>query len=542
MKLYFNDPSAEYVEGQPYYSTSQEDMEAVFSDPGATTAVAVREPISRFVSAFLNKCNLSDRGPEAFANVCPLEVSSNISMKDMVEWMLSQDPTDVEFHWLLQSEYCKLTDRIHSYDYVLYYAKETFGPDSVCLMEKAGIGRFNTNGPEANWSDFWTAGANSCHEEENELANEPTTTSCEEDEEVLMAKLLFPPDVAKLLMAHLRQDYVTFNIPEPDWFSQATGILYDTPFHELDSARDNWIRNEKARLRSGDQVTDTQHPTLDTTQLGARKGKQVYAMSHPFAWYDFAKLYFPIMDKVSVENNTDACVEWVKVCIDDGYAITADECITDSERFAIHVVGAYMRETGNKSLEETEMDFTQAMGDMTKYDPYFEYNLGLFTLDLDHFVSAFDNGSIPYFASTFMGENGKTYYSVLVQMPGSLAEGAKSLNNMEIIAESSQLLPARLSLHSYSVPRASQHSLEYAKKYLLDAPRKISLDGKSPVLAHLHMSFASSDLDRDFEYFHTALSGTTTSLLNGTVFTGTAAQYETFSFRHVAINFLFLRQ
>jgi hypothetical protein len=537
MKLHFNDPSAEYVDGQPYFSTSHEDMAAVFSDPGATTAVAVREPLARFVSTFLNKCNVSDKSLHwRFAEVCPLEKSSNVSMKNLVEWMLSQDPAHVEFHWLLQSEYCQLRDRIQSYDYVLHYGKETFGPDSACLMEKAGLVRFNTNGPKTNWSDFWTVGASSCREEEEELGNEPTTTSCTEDAEVEMLKLLLPPEVAKLLMAHFRQDYVTFNIPEPDWLSQALGILYDTPFVELDSARDNWIQNEKMRLRSGDQVT--QHTTLNTSLLGSIKGKQVYAMSHPYAWYDFAKQYFPLMHKVAVPNNTDACAEWLKVCIDDGYAMTEDECMTDSERFQIHVVGAYMREAGIKSLEETEMDFTRAMGDMTTYDPYFEYNVGLFTLDLDHFVSVFDNDSIPYFASTFMGENGKTYYSVLVQMPGSLALGAKSLNNMEFVAESSQLLPAKPRLYSCTVPRASQHSLEHAKKYLLDAPRQLSLDGKTPVLAFLHMSFASSDLDRDFEYFHTVLYGTTTSLLNGTVFTGHAGNGttkfpETFAFRHV---------
>merc|ERR1712014_279208 len=102
------------------------------------------------------------------------------------------------------------------------------------------------------------------------------------------------------------------------------------------------------------------------------------------------------------------------------------------------------------------------------------------------YVQSFNDGGVPYFASTFSDEaTGIQYNSVLVQAPGSLAAGAKSLVNIEILGTSSALSPTP---HSGMV-RASPSSLAVAHAHLESAPRKLSADGK-PVLAKVHRSFA----------------------------------------------------
>merc|ERR1719463_856986 len=60
------------------------------------------------------------------------------------------------------------------------------------------------------------------------------------------------------------------------------------------------------------------------------------------------------------------------------------------------------------------------------------------------------------------------------------------------------------------MPRISQPALEKAHRHLAAAPRQVSSDGK-PVLVKLHRSFASSDLDRDTQYFEDVWMGTKVS-------------------------------
>jgi len=233
-------------------------------------------------------------------------------------------------------------------------------------------------------------------------------------------------------------------------------------------------------------------------------GKDTYAMSHPFAWKAFMEEYFPTAENMVQSNSTSTCVEWAKLCMDDGH-MTA--CSGPQGNFQIHSVGAYKRDAGEKPMEQLEAEFSQAMGNMKQYDPYFEYHMAMLTEDLDSYVSAFDSGSVPYFASTWTDPSSKKQYkSVLVQTPGSLASGAGSLLNIELLGASSMLLEARSGLHQHELPRASSEALAAAQSHLAAAPRKFGANGK-PVVAKVHRSFASSDLSRDSSYFESALQG-----------------------------------
>ena len=69
-------------------------------------------------------------------------------------------------------------------------------------------------------------------------------------------------------------------------------------------------------------------------------------------------------ENVIQQNSTQSCNEWVKLCID------SSSC--SPQTFQIHSVGAYKRDSGSKSMETLESEFTQALGGMAKYDPFME--------------------------------------------------------------------------------------------------------------------------------------------------------------------------
>lgn len=174
-------------------------------------------------------------------------------------------------------------------------------------------------------------------------------------------------------------------------------------------------------------------------------------MSHPFAWKDFMESYFPTFEFIAQENSTDTCNEWVKLCIDDGHTTS---CSGPTGNFQVHAVGAYLRDSGDKGMEQLEVEFTQAMGDLEHYDPYFDYHLAFLTEDLDAYVKSFDNGGVPYFASSFTDVvTNVQYKSVLIQTPGSLAAGAKSMVNIEILGASSMLLSSDIFIATASPGR-----------------------------------------------------------------------------------------
>jgi hypothetical protein len=234
-------------------------------------------------------------------------------------------------------------------------------------------------------------------------------------------------------------------------------------------------------------------------------GKDTYAMSHPFAFKEFMETYFPTAENMIQANSTSTCVEWAKLCIDDGHM---QSCSGPQGNFQMHAVGAYKRESGSKSMEQLESEFSQGMGDLSKYDPMMENHIAFLTSNLAHYTSAFDAANVPYFSSTFSDSSNTKYESILVQVPGSLAAGAKSLINMEIVATASSVLTGQV--HEHSMPRVSQLALDKAHVQLAAAPRQVSSDGK-PVLTKLHRSFASSDLDRDTQYFESVWQGSKVS-------------------------------
>lgn len=228
-------------------------------------------------------------------------------------------------------------------------------------------------------------------------------------------------------------------------------------------------------------------------------GKSTYAMTHPFAFRTWMEKYIPYTENVIQQNSTSTCNEWVKLCID------SSACTPQT--FQIHSVGAYKRDSGSKSMEELESEFTSAMGGMAKYDPFMELHVAFYTSDLDSYVSSFKKDSVAYFPSTFK-ESGKTYYCITVQVDGSLKANTGSLLLLTIIGSSSDLLASESFLHHHDTPRASASSLRRAETNHSLAQ---SGAGSPPALTPLHISWPTANLDAMVTYFETTLSGTKVS-------------------------------
>ena len=93
-------------------------------------------------------------------------------------------------------------------------------------------------------------------------------------------------------------------------------------------------------------------------------GKSTYAMSHPWAYKTWMEAHLPVATNIAQQNNSDTCVEWVKLCVDDGSRPFV--CQGPQGNTQLHSVGAYKRYSGTKSLEDLEMAFTRALGGMVR--------------------------------------------------------------------------------------------------------------------------------------------------------------------------------
>jgi len=194
-------------------------IKQVFADPEATRAVFVRDPLHRFLSAFLNKCyNPTDdeaqgqAGMESMQN-CPM-YKKGIVFKDAVEWALKSDMRDVNAHWKLQAYHCLLHKYIQSYN-VIGVVSHDLSADAKCLFEKAGLDGYN--------HEFVVDEAGEAKRDDNFRS---ATKKGETGDDLL--KIFFPPDVARKLIQHFAIEYSTFHFDtDPAWLEEATGEYYD---------------------------------------------------------------------------------------------------------------------------------------------------------------------------------------------------------------------------------------------------------------------------------------------------------------------------
>lgn len=210
------------------YGEPRLDSNTVFSNPNSVRAVFVRDPLARFLSAFLDKCTSPKPAHPTISAVC----NGSAIMKSVVAYVLgaqSQTEQDLDFHWWPQTTFCGTNNFVKEYSFIGLYKTETFGQDSACLMEVAGLQEYNTLG-DLNNTPFWGSSQKDFRESTPNNIFKTTETTDTKSENELMKKI-FTPQAARDLIEFYKIDYTTFKLPEPVWLIEgATGELYDFDF------------------------------------------------------------------------------------------------------------------------------------------------------------------------------------------------------------------------------------------------------------------------------------------------------------------------
>lgn len=108
-------------------------------------------------------------------------------------------------------------------------------------------------------------------------------------------------------------------------------------------------------------------------------------------------------------------------------------------------------------------------------------HVGFYTEDLDYYVKSFQDGGVPFFPSSFTDPtNGKQFFAVLVNAPGSLDDKANSILNIMLVGNSSSLIGDAVYKHLTS--RASTAALTAAQSAIQAAPRKTAVNSTKPIL------------------------------------------------------------
>jgi catechol 2,3-dioxygenase-like lactoylglutathione lyase family enzyme len=138
--------------------------------------------------------------------------------------------------------------------------------------------------------------------------------------------------------------------------------------------------------------------------------------------YEWKMKYLPVEDADdSCQNNKCQCGATARVALKTS---SASGKLGVSPGFGIHGVyaagtgGSRAKASGNLTVEQVEDIFTQQLGDMSQYSPYMDYRLGLQVSSLDSYAAAFKSGNQKYLPLTWTS-GGKTYYSLIVQNPGT---------------------------------------------------------------------------------------------------------------------------
>ena len=146
--------------------------------------------------------------------------------------------------------------------------------------------------------------------------------------------------------------------------------------------------------------------------------KSTYAASDPVSGREWMVKYLPVSEA------PDDCTGGICTCTTAGtWEIQQGRVQLDEESggrgFGLHLVNLTARATtGGATVEAVEAAWTARLGDMTKFDAFMDHHVGLYTDDLEQYLSAFDADAVPYYLMSFTA-GGDTWHAANVRVPGS---------------------------------------------------------------------------------------------------------------------------
>ena len=152
--------------------------------------------------------------------------------------------------------------------------------------------------------------------------------------------------------------------------------------------------------------------------------KSTYACNDPIAAAAWLKKFLPVE-----EANDDCNADEVCQCdtnnnpwdIEQGRVALKLETtnLGISRGFGLHLVNVSARETGPAlSLGSVEAAFAARLGNLSAFDAFMDFNVGLYTTNLRAYTDAFDRDGETYLLMSWPLA-GKTWYSAVFLVPGS---------------------------------------------------------------------------------------------------------------------------
>jgi hypothetical protein len=237
--------------GIAHATFSPADAAYVFNDRSATRAVFVRDPLERFLSAFLDKC--TDIGcTNSFCHMRDVtQFGSPIPFSLAVEWLKKKNVDALghnDGHWTSQSSHCELRSRLHEYTVLGLMESTTLAQNANCLLERAGLSSVNVKSSDDSAS-FWQVPSSVRNENEN----------------TEYLKSFYTKEAAEMVYQKFKEDYTLFNIRRPSWIGDAHGKFFNETQHTQCEPMLVQIGTESERESSsghGDALDDDDISTL----------------------------------------------------------------------------------------------------------------------------------------------------------------------------------------------------------------------------------------------------------------------------------------
>jgi len=229
--------------------------------------------------------------------------------------------------------------------------------------------------------------------------------------------------------------------------------------------------------------------------------KSTYSCTDPISGMDFNLKYFPVA--VAPDECTGNICYCPKTSTKSAWEIQQGRVYTKQSSgsnpspgmgFGLHLVNVSGHSTtGGLTTQQVEAIFNSKLGDLTTYDAFMDYNVGLYTSSLSTYTDAFDKDGVKYLPIAWTYE-GAAWHGVVVQVPGTqmifeLMTDKTSTVSPHVIASSIELEP-RLSPAAIS--------------------RVQSTNADSSILSPVSVNRAASDLDALETFYVTGMKTTMT--------------------------------
>jgi hypothetical protein len=144
--------------------------------------------------------------------------------------------------------------------------------------------------------------------------------------------------------------------------------------------------------------------------MGDGISKSTWGSSDPIKCASFIKKYLP------AKAAPDDCKNGKCECATQGRFQLENGTIFGG--FGIHTINCTHHPYGEHSLSDVEEMIAAEWGDFSEYHPFMDYNLQLYTPDLDEYIKKFNDDSVKFTALKWTSDDAETYYSVLVNACG----------------------------------------------------------------------------------------------------------------------------